>query len=535
MTSPKKSGKKRKSKNSTRTSKKRVASHDQLMNVSDIVIMTVSLPDYTIKEYNEAMCELIGLSRTEFDGQYHDRIEEYFQGAYRKSFEVFATAVQEAIKAKKKAFTITLRIPSARGPLWVTGACSFSDVTPGKEPSSVIVIYRDVTDLILSKNKLVEAEKEAQKFSQIEEQNARMSQMINGVPSGLGALRIHEGKPSKTLQLNNYFFDRVDLKATGENGQVETEKITQCLFPKDRTAFKRAFAHLLFYKKEMSDQFRVRSKKDGTYFWVTVQGSIGKLGPGEEVAYFVFTDITETKKAEANLRASQLFYQEAVRAAKLTTWTYDLKTHEIVMSKDPKADSFQWTKLKRIANVRDSIIDQIEEEDQPAVLKMYEEVNAGHDASSEFWFKPQKGREPRSERIAYLIQKDEKGNPTYAIGLGKNITAERKVEERYERELGYLRDTNDNNLIAKGHYNLTKDLVLEYTTKNDSLFKIKSSATYSEAIQAFAGLPYTWDERKQIADKLDRSNLLKRYQNGQMTDSLMYRRRLKGRSRSGFR
>jgi hypothetical protein len=93
-----------------------------------------------------------------------------------------------------------------------------------------------------------------------------------------------------------------------------------------------------------------------------------------------------------------------------------------------------------------------------------------------------------------------------AIGLGKIITAEKKAEERYEREVGYLRDIDDNTLIAKGHYNLTKDLVLEYTTKNDLFFKAKPGSAYSVAVEAFAGLSYQEEERKQIADKLDRAN-----------------------------
>jgi PAS domain S-box-containing protein len=507
---------------------KRIADHDQLMNISDVAILTVSLPDYTVLEYNDAMAEQIGYSREECEAKFHDKVESFFTGSYRQNFLTFKTLVDKAVKAKKRAFSFTVRMPGAKGAMWVSGACSFPDYQSSGAPTSAVVIFRDITDVVLSRSKLARAEKEAQKVMQVEEQNLRMSQMINGVPSGLGALRISHGVPSKNLQLNHYFFDRIDLKATDEGGEVEAKRFPECLYPADRPAFKKAFSKLLKSKAILSGQFRMRLKKDGSYIWANVRGSIQEISAQEKVAYFVFTDISEEKKAEAKVAESQHFYQEAVRAAELTTWSYDLVTHEITMSETPESNPSQWTREQHISNVPAAVLSQIEEEDQPAVLAMYREVDAGHDASCEFWFKQQNGREPRCERMSYIIQKDVTGHPVRAIGLARNITAEKKVEERYEREMGYLRDINDNNLIAKGHYNLTQDLVLEYTTKNDSFFKAKSGSPYSASVKSFIDLPYQEEERSLIADKLDRIKLLKRYQNGQMSDSLIYRRRRKG-------
>jgi hypothetical protein len=70
------------------------------------------------------------------------------------------------------------------------------------------------------------------------------------------------------------------------------------------------------------------------------------------------------------------------------------------------------------------------------------------------------------------------------------------VEERYQRELGYLRQTDENNLGAKRHYNLTKNIVLEYSTKNDSFFKIQPGISYEEALRSFVRLPYEESEEK---------------------------------------
>jgi len=123
---------------------------------------------------------------------------------------------------------------------------------------------------------------------------------------------------------------------------------------------------------------------------------------------------------------------------------------------------------------------------------------------------------------------DDTGQPILAYGIGQNVTAEKKVEERYEREIGYLRQTDENNLIAKGHYNLTLNSVLEYSTKDDSIFKLAVGLSYDEAFLAFMKLPYHEEDRQVIEDKLHREHLIHRYQRGEMQTSLTYRRIRRG-------
>ena len=120
------------------------------------------------------------------------------------------------------------------------------------------------------------------------------------------------------------------------------------------------------------------------------------------------------------------------------------------------------------------------------------------------------------------------GRPCW-LRVGQNITAEKKVEERYRREMDYLRHNSDESLIAKGHYNLSRDLVLEYESSvKQSLYSFRPGISYQEAYEGMLRLSHSEADRRELADKLNRENLIRRYQQGQMQTTLQYCRTVEG-------
>ena len=367
-----------------------------------------------------------------------------------------------------------------------------------------------------------------EKTAALREQSENLRRMIDGVPSGLGALHIRQGIPDKTMQINRYFIERIDI-AVGEDSCVDLRSFLDCLHPEDRTSFREDFFTFLKEKALSTRQYRFRTR-GGEYVWGSIRGTFVKLSDSEEIAYFNYANIDDIKLVEAQLRESRRFYREVVKAAKLSTWDYDIRTHTIVLSDDEHTDEarkiLDLTNI--ITNVPDSLVGSISREDQPAFLKMYSEVDAGRNASCEVWYKPVNGREPRCERIVYIAVDAPDGIPAHAIGFTQNITAEKKVEERYQRELGYLRRTDENDLVAKGHYNLTRNEVLAYCTKNDCFLGIEPGTSYDDALGMLVGLAYDENERRQTADRLDRGRLIESYQHGQLQHNLVYRRARRG-------
>lgn len=507
-----------------------ISDRDLLMSISEVCIVKINLEDFTFLEYNDTMYRMIGLTQEEYENRYHHDMKEYFTGEYRKELEDLRQAAKEALAAGQERFALHMCVPSVKGPVWVGGAASFTDYHPEtKKPAALYAVYRDITDIIEAQKKQRQAEQKLQAAAELEEQMNRLRRMINDVPSGLGALRIISGTPDETIQLNRYFIRQMDI-AIDEIGVVNLGTFLDCLYPGDRERCRRELKEFLQDKTLTSHQYRFR-RRDGEYVWISVRGTVVRMSDMIEIAYFVYTNINEMKIAEARLKESQRFYRKVVQAAKLSTWEYDIENHIITMSGDSHTEktSVILGLPRIIRNVPESIAELVSEEDRPAFLEMYREVEAGRNAFCEAWYKPENGREPRCERITYLVAGHPGEKPVRAIGFSQNITAERKVQERYQRELGYLRQTDENNLLAKGHYNLTRNLVLEYTTKNDDIFKLESGISYDEAFRIFTALPYKKDEQLEIADKLDRKKLIERYQLGQMQTGLIYRRSIEGR------
>lgn len=228
-----------------------------------------------------------------------------------------------------------------------------------------------------------------------------------------------------------------------------------------------------------------------------------------------------TDSALAHIRLAQ-----GAKLIKTAFWTYDIEADRITMDNDEgtlsECAQHGWPMV--FENASETTQEFIEEQDRAKYSEMMREVRAGRDASCDVWYVQKMGVEPRCERESYVVVRDSSGKPVRAYGMGLNVTAEKKVEERYEREVGYLRQNDDNNLVAKGHYNLTQNLVLEYTTKNDRIYRVSPGTSYDDAYKSFTRMAYAEDERAQIRDRLDRRVLLDRYQKGDLATSVEYRR-----------
>jgi len=144
--------------------------------------------------------------------------------------------------------------------------------------------------------KLEQAEVAMEKSAMLSDQNEELRRMIDGVPSGLGALRIVDGKPEPRMQINRYFTDRVDIIAP-ENGFVSLYAFLNCLHPSERGPCRRDFHIFLMNKTPIIRQYRFRSRS-GDYVWISIHGTISPLAAGMDIAYFIYTNVDELMRTE---------------------------------------------------------------------------------------------------------------------------------------------------------------------------------------------------------------------------------------------
>lgn len=496
------------------------------MQEAGVCIVKIRLSDMTLIEYNDAMCEGIGYTRKEYERLFHHDMKQYFSGEYKKELTHLRRKAADAFAQGEQCFSINMRVPTKKGEIWINGSALFTAYSKRTgRPSVLATIYHDITDAISTQQELAKmAVEQAETESYIRE-NARLQNLIDSVPAGLSAFRIKQGVFDE-LQLNRYFLDEIVLPHV-KNRRISLAKSLVCIHPDDRERCRQDFYQLLRRKKTATGQYRFHVRQDNGYHWFSVHGNVTKEPSGDQIVYFTYTDIDALMKAELELEERRRMYSTAVKTAQLMIFEYDIPHHRLIMSDDPttQAECRKFHVPNIVENIPESLQEFVEENDYQKLVRMYRKVKQGQNASCEVWYKQMAEVEPRCERVTYTVLKDEAGKIRKAYAIGQNITAERKVEERYVREMNYMRHANDDHLLAKGHYNLTKNKVLSYITgNNDNVYHVKQGITYDEAYEGMLVFPYEEKERRKIENALKRENLIARYKKGEMQTTIQYHR-----------
>jgi len=353
--------------------------------------------------------------------------------------------------------------------------------------------------------------------------DAFASLVMDNVPIGLAAIQVEEGVPVR-YKANPCLVKTLGL-GRGDGAIASLEAYLSYVHPDDRQVCRQANINLFEQGAPVSEECRLRIGCTGKYIWMQVDGVAVRAADGGRIAYLAYTSIERLKGTEMDLRQSRRRYNEAVTAAGLLLWEYDIPNRRITIEDDEvgrrEMARFGWPRV--IDDVPRSLVDRIDDADVPAFLRMYDEVAAGRDASCRVWYKERPGQEPRYEGISYSVVLDGEGRPVIAHGMGRNLTAQKKVEERYNREMDSIRTAGSAGLLARGHYNLTRNRVICYTPLSPAAYPAMP-ARYDDAAREYADLAYSERDRREVLDKISRRNLARRYREGDFYTTVQYRR-----------
>jgi PAS domain S-box-containing protein len=215
------------------------------------------------------------------------------------------------------------------------------------------------------------------------------------------------------------------------------------LKPEDLPKLKEKYTKLLKGQKIKPYKLEI-IRKDGKKSWINVTTSL--IEKEDEVVGFqvISRDITERELAEEALRESEELYRTFVETSPDAIAFTDLDANIIMISPKGLEDLGYDSPEELIGK---SAFDLMAPKDRPRITKNFQEIiETGQARNVEFNFLRKDGTKVPVEFNASLIL-DEKGEPKAFLGISRDITERRKVEEaRKESEEKYsnlFHESND--------------------------------------------------------------------------------------------
>ena len=351
--------------------------------------------------------------------------------------------------------------------------------------------------------------------------------ILDNIPSGVCVY--HEEKGIfRCIAVNRFMLNILEVEADELLGRSLAER-EGFYHPSDWPKVREDAACFRREQPIQQGNYRMRKQQTGTYVWFHLVGYYVQQEDGSAFIYVSYTDISDAKRAEKEVLVGRQIYESAADAAGLVVWQYDIRRHRInFMAND--ATELVRRKLglpEIIEYVPDSLLGPVEKSDRPAFLEMYRAIAQGKSVSNEIRFRNQDNT-LRYERINYSVVLDDDGVPMLAYGIGRNITQEKQQELQYKRMLMQLNNVTGSNVIAKGHYDLTANRIIDYSGNNSKAISVPSGSSYNDYIKQLASLAVELADQKKIRQLLARYTLIEKHQSGEQHFSMEYYRRNDG-------
>lgn len=270
-------------------------------------------------------------------------------------------------------------------------------------------------------------------------------------------------------------------------------------------------------------------KKDGSIIWIN-QNSRHLLDENDnEIIIAYYTDVTSQKQVERALRESESRYAAAVNSANINIWEYNYaKDIMTIFSTSPRANPQNGI----ILNYLSSVISEghIRDDCAPLLVDMIERLKSGEkEVTADLWIRQNPEDEFWCERVIYINEFDNEGNPDRAYCVGRDITKEKEAEKRYYDERSY-REAMQKATLASINMNLTQNTILDYKS---NFAEVTAHMNAAKTAQDYFDVVYSELTSKELQEKyvtvFSRAALLKCFENGETTISREFTRRIEGR------
>ncbi|WP_276974383.1 response regulator [Dielma fastidiosa] len=320
-----------------------------------------------------------------------------------------------------------------------------------------------------------------------------------------------------------YFVNQWMLNYLGYANEAEFVEdikglIINCMHPADQQRVDQEVSEQLAYKDEYIVEYRMR-KKDGSYIWVHDTGRKMKAENGKDAIVSVCIDISEQKRAQAEILN---LYNNIPGAVFRCRFDDD---YSVIDANDGLFDFLGYTReeFKAMGNKMSAVIYP----DDYKVMKdiLNEQLTQGNTIHNENCLICKDGS---IKWISIKAQLFIEGDEPCFYCVFVDITDEKKVQSRvrdlYEEELAYFTELSSVGGTLQGRMNVTKNIIENYLGASE-VTVAHVGDTYDQTIESLAASAVDMIAGDHIRKTLNRQKVLADYQNGKVNYRLEYLRR----------
>ena len=226
-----------------------------------------------------------------------------------------------------------------------------------------------------------------------------------------------------------------------------------------------------------------------------------------------FTDLSEEKRLLENLEIEHKSFKAAITNSGLHFWEYDVQKNIAYQCELCQSDLSIPAVMEDYPNswlATNIVMPQY----WAQTIAMHKQLKQGVKTVGfvhEIW--PPKSKQPRWEKVLYTNIFDEKGRPLKAIGVGIDITEEKRLEAEYNDFVQYQnmmsQSTND-----AFKFNITRDSIAAVKDGMSLLSDKKHKMTMTEFFQKSKHRIHDKKDKKNYEAIYSRDNMLRLFENG---------------------
>lgn len=303
------------------------------------------------------------------------------------------------------------------------------------------------------------------------------------------------------------------------------EILKHCLHPDDNWCARYLSRRLMAGAEVATCKCRFYPIGSQECIWIKIRVRPVPKASGKILLYISLTDITAEQRNAQALAESQRAYREVADGAGLIVWHYDMVNNTVEFLNDENTMKRHMSDKipRKLYGGPEEFLQFIQPECWQDLRQLHENLRQGKSGSCDIQYISEPGQAPRWAKVIYTLPAGV-SQPTDAYGIGINITAEKLREEQYNNEVRMLHTAVKTNVIAKAHFDLTENKLLDYIRHSPNALSLNLGCDYEYFYNQLLEMILSLEERNLVAEKLELDRLLHLCAQENSNFSLEYKR-----------